>query len=537
MKKLNKKLFILKYIFSIILTMLAAVKVKNGFFFLGGILDIFLIFLITSVFISNKKLGTLFNSILILFYNIQVGVLFFANSFVSMIMLNNLDSIDALAGKALIYISAIIIVFAFSFLPIKSIKFTSNKKRYFSTFLGITLYCISIFFAGISYSPVYGYINLANQYSESLKLQKGIQEAVSLNTDAAYYNNEIANYREKDSNLSEKPNVVLIFVEGLSQNIIDDKRNIMSNVYKYQNKSLSFINYYNHTFATYRGLIGQLFSGYQLNNYDTNKLISLQDILENNGYSSTWINSEPKKADFADYVNTLGFDEVITDERFTGRGTRESIADKDMFETLFSTMENKSNSKKPFFISMYTFGTHATLDSVDKKFGNGKNAELNKFYDFDYQFGEFMKKFETSHISDNTILVFTTDHATYADDSFTESFPNYSRTFGSLDEIPFFIYYKGISPEKIDVNGRNSICLAPTILDYLDISAENYFVGTSLFSDKVGSVCEVNFTDSFVYVSSENDSIHSISDEDLQEFNDMIEEYYITKEIIANKNK
>lgn len=40
----------------------------------------------------------------------------------------------------------------------------------------------------------------------------------------------------------------------------------------YEDRSFNFINYYNHTAATYRGLIGQLYSGHQYNNNDENTL-------------------------------------------------------------------------------------------------------------------------------------------------------------------------------------------------------------------------------------------------------------------------
>ena len=72
---------------------------------------------------------------------------------------------------------------------------------------------------------------------------------------------------KKPNNLPESPNVILIFVEGMSQHIIDDERNIAPNIREVQSKSLNFKNYYNHTFATYAGIIGQLYSGYQLQNH------------------------------------------------------------------------------------------------------------------------------------------------------------------------------------------------------------------------------------------------------------------------------
>lgn len=41
---------------------------------------------------------------------------------------------------------------------------------------------------------------------------------------------------------------------------------------------------------------------------------------------------------------------------------------------------------------VYTFGTHISFDSMDEKFGNGKDSVLNKFADMDAQFGAFMNR-------------------------------------------------------------------------------------------------------------------------------------------------
>ncbi|WP_238140785.1 sulfatase-like hydrolase/transferase, partial [Streptococcus suis] len=117
-----------------------------------------------------------------------------------------------------------------------------------------------------------------------------------------FYRNTIQNARPKPDSLSATPNVVLIFVEGLSQNIVEDEREIMPNLKKFQESSLTFENYYNHTFATYRGLIGQLYSGYQLDNYESNTLTSLQGVLGDKGYQTTFINTEPNNTQFTSYL-------------------------------------------------------------------------------------------------------------------------------------------------------------------------------------------------------------------------------------------
>ena len=118
-----------------------------------------------------------------------------------------------------------------------------------------------------------------------------------------------------------------------------------------------------------------------------------------------------------------------------------------------------------------------------KNIKNGTDSLLNRFYNVDYWFGKFIKEFENSNLFDNTIVVFTADHCSFTDLDYNRVFGNVrERTYTMLDDIPLFIYHKGVEHKDIEVNGRTSINLVPTILDYIDISEPNYFLGKSLFS-------------------------------------------------------
>ena len=68
-----------------------------------------------------------------------------------------------------------------------------------------------------------------------------------------------------------------------------------------------------------------------------------------------------------------------------------------------------------------------------------------------------------------------------------------------LTKIPFIIYHKGIDAKQIDAMGKNSLDLAPTILDYIDKEKhENYFLGDSLFTNTKGK----SIFDTYYYVES-----------------------------------
>lgn len=571
----------LKYLFALILTVLASVTLKNPRYFIAGLYELLIIFLFSNLLMKKKLPGQIVNDLLLLLYNAQMIVAFFANSFITMLMLTNLDSVEDLSGKALVYGTGIVLVLVFSFFPIRRCSpFGCSGKTLLSAVL-----CLELAFTlvcGNCYSPIYSYFDLAIQQHQNRELARSIQEAVSAatassaeeaeqsaktpvctsavptlepeffegsetesgiikltvpsaaaNPSLSFYSDEIVDCRPKDNQLAVQPNIILIFTEGLSRNIITDPRDLMPNAAEYQEKSLSFSGYYNHTFATFRGLIGQLYSGYQLDNYDSNALVSLQGILSDQGYHTALINTEPNNTDFTPYLERLGFQEIIGDPSSECRGMANSISDRDAYTLLYDSAVEFSKTDSPFFLAIYTFGTHASLDSVDKKFGDGTDSELNKFFNADAQFGYFMEKFERSILSENTIVIFTADHATYQDDSFNRAFPDYTRTTTSCDEIPLFFYYRGITPEQVEVNGRNTLDLAPTILDYLDLSVPNHFLGSSLFADSASRICETCYSDSYVLYSTKNAQIGSLEGSDAEEFNEILQEYYIAKELAA----
>lgn len=166
-----------------------------------------------------------------------------------------------------------------------------------------------------------------------------ISENNSLDVVNSFYKDQVDDYIKLDFHM-KKPNVILIFTEGFSQNVVDDERNITPNIRELENSSINFANYYNHTFATYMGLSGQLYSGFQQANYDDNQLISLQDLMKVNGYSTYFINTEPKNIEFSNYLAQMRFDNIIT-QTDNLNGMCETISDKDAYNLLFDIAKEK----------------------------------------------------------------------------------------------------------------------------------------------------------------------------------------------------
>ena len=132
-------------------------------------------------------------------------------------------------------------------------------------------------------------------------------------------------------------------------------------------------------------------------------------------------------------------------------------------------------------------------------------------------FKYFLDDFKSSELADNTILIFTTDHSTYADQSYTDVFTDYKRNCTDCDVMPLFIYYDGIEPQEIDADGRNSLCFAPTVLDFLDLDAENYFLGSSLFDPDGSTTFDRMFYDAAFMISTKNNEVRYLDNTEIED--------------------
>lgn len=515
---------IIKYLSSVIIMLTGALH-YNLLSLILGLVELVMVFIITnSLFKLNRAASFIWNCIVVTFINVQFTILRFAGSFFSFIMLTNINSISALSGKADIYLIFGTIAVIAGLLPVTSFNIPKKEIGFFSSIAAVAI----LIFAGAD-SPFSSFVKLGADIYNYRELRSDIINKANNGTDIQtlmkFYKKEITDAYQKPAALGSTPNIILIFTEGLSQNIIDDNRNIMPNVKEYESNSLFFTNYYNHTAATYRGISGQLFSSHQFNNYDENHLISLQSILKNFGYNTTFINAEPENHEFTDYLSGLGFDNVIN----TANTDRYST-DKEAYELLYETI-SASDKNIPQFIALYTFCTHISLNSDDEIYGDGSNILLNRFYNADAQYGNFMSKIIENGLTDNTVIIYTTDHASYCDEDFINTFyPDYTREDTFCDEIPLFIWYKGISPASVDVAGRNSLGLAPTILDFLDISSQNFFLGNSLFENSK-SEQDILINTTFAVPDQDwtektyNDSITALTSDEYKYFNKLLSEY------------
>ena len=171
-----RKLTIIKYCFSIIITFLSLLTTGNFYYLLFSLLELIIIFSLSNMILKRSTIaGNIFNYIFLLIYNVELLVLMFGNSFVTLIMINNLSSWEALKGRMAVYLLGFGLLILFSFLPViyiepNNTKFNRAKNlniRYFNLKLLIATLLMEtmlLFSVGYNYSPAYSTYDLSENY-------------------------------------------------------------------------------------------------------------------------------------------------------------------------------------------------------------------------------------------------------------------------------------------------------------------------------------------------------------------------------------
>ncbi len=310
----------------------------------------------------------------------------------------------------------------------------------------------------------------------------------------------------------QQKNVIVFFVEGLSSRVIQPYSQqfpgISPNFEEFAKQALVVDDYFNHSFATYRALSGQLCSIYANNvlSADTN-YFCLPHVLSENGYDTHFFVSQSlAETNLDEMAQRAGFDEVLGSKELIpyipntpelDYGLDEIILfDKNFVESFKRWLQQRDSQKgdselsRPFFATLYNFQTHTgvRLNSNIKYVDPTKKSSsyvLDTFFNFDQAFGNFWNYFKTSPYYDNTIVIVTSDHATFGSKDFAalvSDMPGYSRIFA--DKIPLMIYHPDSPSGRFSARNASSINFAPTLMHTLNVNATKAsFVGNSIFEE------------------------------------------------------
>ncbi|WP_140909323.1 LTA synthase family protein [Cognatiluteimonas lumbrici] len=314
-----------------------------------------------------------------------------------------------------------------------------------------------------------------------------------------------------DDDAPDRPNIIVLFAEGTSSRLLEAYGGrypgLTPNISRMAARSMVVDDYFNHTAATFRGLQGQMSSGFPRHGgaekgsgwtekdnataYEKKSYATVSRILHDRGYHTAFFSPHPARDALTRLIAMLGFDEVYTLERSRallgslGPLNRGSLTDRDLFRAVRTFLEQRPPDAAPVFVATYNIGTHAFLDSPPgaKKYGDGGNISLNTLHEFDAEFGRFYDWFIQSRHADDTLLVLTSDHAHYPEPPYVEVAGDDLAPY-FVDRIPLLVHAPWLDlPARYDARGRTSLDFAPTLLQLAGVQdARNSFVGRTLFN-------------------------------------------------------
>jgi glucan phosphoethanolaminetransferase (alkaline phosphatase superfamily) len=205
----------IKYLFSVFVTVLAFQTVRTPAYLLAGLAELAAIILLTNAVLSrNKALGHVLSFVLLLLYNVQMLVLHFSGTFTTVNMVTNLASIAALSGKFLAYIRLIVPMVLCTLIPAKPLVL--KRSRCIAAVVAAIVLQASVFLCGMqSYSLWQNTYTLCRTYITHQAMIAKAKVASAADREA-FYQEDVSDFIVKPAQLSENPNVILIFTEGLS---------------------------------------------------------------------------------------------------------------------------------------------------------------------------------------------------------------------------------------------------------------------------------------------------------------------------------
>ena len=472
-----------------------------------------------------KIILNLISTVAIGIYLIQFIYLAINGEFISILAMENIDQVYLFLQVK--YIALLMMVFcllAFVFCFFANLRdYLISKRESLKLIMGILLLAFIVayqnlgeyavnsnyakYFKHVHTTPLVGFcLNIYNSILGEKNIQFG-------GKDYAFQKNWV--FKKEltpiENKIQEKPNVILIFTEGTSTRLLGcyggERGDLTINIDDFAKHSLVIDNYYNHTAATFRGTLGQLASCFPYRGGGEhaggwgNK--SLTDILNyqtvpkilSNDYNTYFYSPHTKTDSYTNLLKIAGFQNIETTETIDAKFSTKrelvvnSIKDDDMYAALIKFLNHQNKNDKPFFLAMYTVGTHAGFDTPSNglKYSKGDNSTLNTLYNVDHAFGKFWKQFQNSPYKDNTIIIFTADHTHAYEKPYVELMkndPTYKPVF--TDTIPLIIYDPFHEfPSRYDANDDTSLALAPTILHLLNYNnVKNAFLGTSIFDNE-----------------------------------------------------
>lgn len=390
-----------------------------------------------------------------------------------------------------------------------------NRAVYFANGLAIMLIFLTLIVGGLrggfrhSTRPIT--LSNAGQY-----VKEPLETAIVLNTPFAIYRTlekqslKKVNYfnqqeleaiynpihHSQSSDSMKRSNVVIFILESFGREYIEAyNKHLLSEGYQSFTPFLdSIINhslYYKHSFANGRKSIDAMPSNlasipmmvepYFLTSYSGNKINSIASVLRNEGYHTAFFHGAPNGSmGFQAFANVAGFHEYYglneypSSDGFDGMW---GVWDEEFFQFFADKL---NDFKQPFCAALFSVSSHHPFkvpERYEGKFPKGTLPIHQCVAYTDYSLKKFFEKASKMSWFDNTLFVFTADHANQS------YYPEYKTNIGVF-AVPLIFHVPNGSLKGEFDDLAQQIDIMPSVLGYLNYNKPFLAFGRNLFDNK-----------------------------------------------------
>lgn len=214
--------------------------------------------------------------------------------------------------------------------------------------------------------------------------------------------------------------------------------------------------------------------------YANNTLLTLPNILKENGYSTAFYHGATNGSmRFNSFAKHAGFDEYFG--RFEYNNDKHSDKTWGILDEYFNpwTARMLSKQQAPFFATLFTLSSHHPYyvpPHWKGKLRSGKYPICRSIHYGDESLKLFFKQAKKEPWYNNTLFVLVADHTP------STSSPFYSKRT-QMYRIPIIFFHpQGKLPKRREKAIFQQIDIMPTVLDLLNINTRFYSIGQSFFS-------------------------------------------------------
>ena len=345
--------------------------------------------------------------------------------------------------------------------------------------IGRVYYSDNQFLNHAAVNPVFNFFYSLSKSKDFSKEYRFFDDA---ETDALFAELQMNTVADTSSNQvlrSDRPNIVLVLLEGFSAQFIEalgGEKEVAPCINALCQEGVCFDNCYANSFRTDRGTVSIL-SGYPAfpslsvmkMPQKSRCLPSLASALGRVGYRSSFLyGGDINFTNMKSYLLSSKYDDVMGDSYFPAsvRKTHAwGVQDHIVLDTLARQIVRQSQQSSPFFITCLTLSSHEPWEVPYHRVDS--NLKANSMAYTDSCVGAFVNTLRNTPAWDNLLLVFVADHGVTYPENITEANP-------AKHHIPL-LWVGGAVKEPIHVNALcNQSDLASSLLAAMHLPVDEF---------------------------------------------------------------